>query len=170
MMHRQAAPKQQPTRALFPRGVVIAYGLLIGVSLAGVFGVKLLMPGGDEPAAYSIVETRALRFIDQLDGSIEVRAVADGRQVGMIAAGEDGFVRSTLRGLTRERKRFGADLAAPLELVHRADGSLILIDPATHVSIDLGAFGPSNVASFAAYMTLTGGATARGPSVTGSSS
>ena len=170
MREQPVAPKPKQPRALIPRGVVVAFGVLIGASLAGVFGAKLLPSFGSAPAASAIVESRALRFIDQPDGSIDVRAVADGRQVGKVAAGEDGFVRSTLRGLTRERKRFGADMAAPLELVHRADGSLVLTDPATSVSIDLGAFGPSNVASFAAFMTPAGGATAQERSVPGSPS
>jgi putative photosynthetic complex assembly protein len=170
MTERQVAPKQRPTRVLFPRAILLAFGVLIGASLAGVFGARLLMPAGGAAVGAAIVETRSLRFIDQPDGSIVVRAVADGRQVGVIAAGEDGFVRSTLRGLNRERKRFGTDMTAPLDLVHRADGSLVVTDPTTGFSVDLGAFGPSNVASFAAFMTSADGTTASGKLVPGSAS
>lgn len=98
MSTKPVAPAPLRTRSMIPRGVLLIYAALIGASLVGVFGNRLLTgPGGTAPAP-AIVETRALRFIDLTDGSLEVRSVADGNKVGSIAAGEDGFVRSTLAG------------------------------------------------------------------------
>ena len=45
--------------------------------------------------------------------------------------GQSGFVRGTLRGLARERKRMGLGAEQPFVLMGRADGRLTLKDPAT---------------------------------------
>ena len=45
-------------------------------------------------------------------------------------------------------------MAAPFELIARADGRLTLIDTATEARIDLESFGPTNAAVFARLLTL----------------
>lgn len=65
-----------------------------------------------------------------------------------IAPGTNGFLRSAMRGLVRERKRQGLGAEQPFELLGRADGRLTLVDPGTGRRIDLESFGPSNAAVF----------------------
>ena len=65
----------------------------------------------------------------------------------------NGFLRGTMRGLARERKRLGVSPAIPFDLIGRADGRLTLVDPGTGRRVDLESFGPENAAVFAALMT-----------------
>ena len=76
-----------------------------------------------------------------------------GRVVDVASPGTNGFLRSTMRGLARDRKRQDLGAEAPFRLTRWADGRLSLQDEATGRSIDLGAFGPTNAAVFAHLMT-----------------
>jgi putative photosynthetic complex assembly protein len=69
-----------------------------------------------------------------------------------VVHGEQGFLRGTLRGMARERRRNGLDDTAALSLLARADGRLTLVDPATGRRIDLESFGPTNAAVFARWI------------------
>ena len=69
-----------------------------------------------------------------------------------VMQGEQGFLRGTLRGMARERRRSGIDDSTPLSLLARADGRLTLVDPATGRRIDLESFGPTNAAVFARWI------------------
>jgi len=68
--------------------------------------------------------------------------------------GEAGFLRGSLRALTRERQRRGLGPAIPFELSARADGRLTLHDPATGERLDLESFGPTNAAVYARMLAL----------------
>ncbi|MFN5254812.1 MAG: photosynthetic complex assembly protein PuhC, partial [Limnohabitans sp.] len=74
---------------------------------------------------------------------------AQSRQNVARFSGEQGFLRSTLRALARERQREKISAEAPFLLIGRTDGRLTLLDPATGQRIDLESFGPSNAAVFA---------------------
>jgi putative photosynthetic complex assembly protein len=126
--------------------IVAACGLVLA-SIAVVAAVRLSgLPIGVADAP--VVEARALRFIDRPDGSISVVDAADDRLVESIV-GERGFVRGTLRGLARERRRQGIGAEQPFRLVAHSDGRLTLMDPATGRRVDLESFGPSNESEFA---------------------
>lgn len=133
-------------------GVVAAFALVLAsVGYAGV--VRLSGAEIREPDAPPVVE-RSLRFVDESDGSIAVvdaGAAAQGHLVARIT-GENGFVRGTLRGLARERKRQGLGSDAPFRLVGRADGRLTLIDDVTGGRVDLDSFGATNRGAFARYL------------------
>lgn len=94
---------------------------------------------------------RELNFADGPGGVVLAIDAKTGEQIA-IFQGEQGFLRSTLRALVRERKRSGMGPQAPLQLLGRSDGRLTLFDPATRQRIDLEAFGPSNVAVFAGLL------------------
>lgn len=133
--------------AAAPRWPIPAACALALASIAAVAAVRLSgMPIGVADAAP--VSERALRFIDRPDGSIAVIDAGDDRVVDSVT-GESGFVRGTLRGLARERKRQGIGAEQPFRLVARADGRLTLLDPATGRRVDLESFGPTNAAAFA---------------------
>ncbi|MDZ7813546.1 MAG: photosynthetic complex assembly protein PuhC [Ideonella sp.] len=95
------------------------------------------------------VSLRLLHFEDQPDGGIAVLDAQSGALLTTVAPGTNGFLRSAMRGLARERKRQDQGPATPFELHARADGRLTLIDPGTQRRIDLESFGPSNMAVFA---------------------
>ncbi len=138
---------ETPHRDILPRGVLIAIGVLVLVTLAGTAGVRLAGVDIREPDARTVA-SRDLRFEDGADGSIVITDGATGQPAATLS-GEQGFLRGTLRALARERRRAGADAGPPFRLLARADGRLTLLDPVTQQRIDLESFGPTNAAVFA---------------------
>ncbi len=138
------------THAHFPRGALLAAGALVLISVIGVASVRLSGVSIREPDA-AVAVLRELRFEDRPDGSI---AVFEGRSKVPFdsVTGEAGFVRGTLRGLARERKRQGLGPEQPFELIGRADGRMTLVDPATGHIVDLESFGPTNAADFGRWL------------------
>ena len=94
---------------------------------------------------------RSMIFRDEPDGSISVTDVRTGDRVTQFH-GEQGFVRGTLRALSRERKRQGVDSTLPLTLSLEGDRRLVLRDPSTGEHIDLASFGATNREVFAALL------------------
>jgi putative photosynthetic complex assembly protein len=111
--------------------------------------------GFDTSHAYArTVAERALQFRDRSDGGIDIVDATSGATLESVH-GEQGFLRGTLRGLARERKRRGLGSDAPLQLLARADGRLTLADATTGARIDLESFGPTNAAVFARWLPPT---------------
>lgn len=135
---------------LIPRRAVLC---TLGAGLVLVAGVAALRAGGHGPAAAggAVRAQRSLRFVDRADGGIDVVDGSNGQLVDR-AHGEQGFLRGTLRGLARERRRRGLGGDTPLLLQVGRDGRLALLDPATGERIDLQAFGPDNAAVFARWI------------------
>lgn len=137
------------SRPRTPWGVVAAFTLVLAsIGWAGATrssGIPIR-----EPDAAAVLE-RQLRFVDDADGSIAVLDAGSGTLVDRVV-GENGFVRGTLRGLSRERKRQGLGPDAPFRLVGRADGRLTLIDDSTGHRVDLESFGATNRGAFARYL------------------
>lgn len=144
--------------ALTSKLPALPLGALAALVLASVLGVAAVRLSGVSPqqqADASTVSLRQLRFEDGTDGSIAVRDAVSGALLDTIAPGTNGFLRSTMRGLVRERKRQGLGPGQPFELLGRADGRLTLVDPGTGRRIDLESFGPSNAAVFARLLPAT---------------
>ncbi|PKO42319.1 MAG: photosynthetic complex assembly protein PuhC [Betaproteobacteria bacterium HGW-Betaproteobacteria-3] len=130
-----------------PRPALLAMGALAMVALVGASWVRL--SGVDIRAPDAVVaQERALRFEDRPDGAVAVVDPKTGKTVDTVT-GQAGFVRGTLRGLARERKRMGLGAEQPFVLMGRADGRLTLKDPATGRVVDLESFGPVNAGVFA---------------------
>ena len=141
-MSARPGPSFSPAR-LAPYAVAGCAALALAWAAAvRLSGVEVREP--DAPAAV----VRALRFVDLPDGGVGVIDAARGERIAEFE-GENGFLRSTLRGLARERRRAGFDDGPPFELVGRTDGRLTLIDPTTRRIVDLESFGPTNAAVFA---------------------
>jgi putative photosynthetic complex assembly protein len=136
-----------PASPQVPRGALLAIAALVATALLGAATVRLSGIEIREPDAPALV-VRELRFVDLPDGGVGVDDVRQGVRIATFE-GENGFLRSTLRGLARERRRSGIGEEPPFELVGRADGRLTLIDPTTRRIIDLESFGPTNAAVFA---------------------
>jgi putative photosynthetic complex assembly protein len=139
--------------AQFPKLPLYSAAFLIGATLLLVAGVRMTGIGDVRTPQAAVTAERMLSFTDQQDGSIAVRDAQSGELVEQLAPGTNGFLRGTMRGLARERKRESIGPDAAFRLTARSDGRLLLQDPATGRLIDLGAFGPTNAAVFARLLT-----------------
>lgn len=146
----------------FPPPLLLGAGALIALALIGVAVVRVTGPGTHEPPPAAAVASRDLRFVDRDDGGVDVYDASAVRPLAGLAPGTNGFLRATLRGLARERRRQGLGPEVPFHLAARADGRLTLSDPATGRQIDLEAFGSTNAQAFA---RLLAGAPAAGAAV-----
>ena len=133
-----------------PRGALLAAAGLITLAIAGAAFGRI---GGHTTAAptAAAVETRELHFTDRADGAVVITG-AEGQLVSVVAPGTNGFLRGVLRGLAQERLRRDAGPETPFQLTRWSDGRLSLTDPVTDRHVYLEAFGPSNVAPFAALL------------------
>jgi len=106
-LHRspQGEADNAGTAAVFPRRAALLIGGSVVASLAGVTIARLTgwqAVHADAPT----VQERALHFRDQNDGGVAVLD-ADTGQTLQVLHGEQGFLRGTLRGMARERRRRG---------------------------------------------------------------
>lgn len=141
----------------FPRGPLIGAALLVGAVLCGTAGVRMTGLGASHTPDAPTVAERFFRFEDRSDGSIAVIDAGPNRVVDAVPPGTNGFLRGTLRGLARERKREGIGPEQPFHLLGHADGRLTLEDPTTGRRVDLESFGPTNAAVFARLLMLEPG-------------
>jgi putative photosynthetic complex assembly protein len=135
---------------LIPRRALLAAGAVMAATLAAVAALRLSGFATREADAPATAQ-RELRFADRADGGIDILDARTGAHVDS-AHGEQGFLRGTLRGLMRERKRAGLPVDAPLLLTARADGRLTLADASTGARIDLESFGPTNAGVFVRWL------------------
>jgi len=99
------------------------------------------------------VATRDLLFIDQPDGGLKVVDARDGSTADLLVPGStSGFIRGVMRGMARERHKFGASKEAPFRLTLWKNGQLSLQDATTGRVIELTGFGDTNRAAFMALL------------------
>ena len=140
------ATPSAPASASLPWAVKLLGSMLLLILLA--VGFARWQGISDKQVDAATVWQRDLIFADGPQGSVVVKDAKNQMEIAKFE-GEQGFLRSTLRALARERKRQSIGPDAPMQLLGRADGRLTLLDPSTQQRIDLEAFGPSNVAVFA---------------------
>ncbi|MCR5868070.1 photosynthetic complex assembly protein PuhC [Aquincola sp. J276] len=131
-----------------PRLPLAALGVLVLVTLIGVAAVRLTGMGGSADLPAPALQARSLHFDDLPGGGIAVRDADTGQLIDTVAPGTNGFLRSAVRGLVRDRKRQQIGPQPPFRLMARNDGRLTLEDPSTGRRIDLEAFGPTNAGVF----------------------
>lgn len=134
-----------------PRGILRSAGILIAFALLTAGLARQTDVGTLHMPAATAVETLALRFDDRSDGSVAVRDANDDRQIYVVQPGAYGFIRSTLRGLARERRRADFDATTPFTLTRWSDGTVSLEDATTRRRVNLDAFGPDNARAFAQF-------------------
>ncbi len=139
-----------------PRVLLVSVGILIGLTLLIVGLSRITGIGKAAMPDAGALSQRSLRYEDVADGSIKVRDAQNGQLISVIGPGTNGFLRSTLRGLAKERKRRGIGPDMPFELIGRSNGRLTLLDPATGRRIDLESFGPTNAEVFARQLKARG--------------
>jgi putative photosynthetic complex assembly protein len=137
-----------------PRGPLIGAVALVVLTILFVTLTRFTGLGASQIAPSTPIVVRDLHFSDMPNGGIAVYDVRDDRPIEIVAPGTNGFLRATLRGLARERKRQGIGDAAPFRLVGGKQGRLTLEDPATGRRVDLEAFGATNAGVFARLLTV----------------
>ena len=142
-------------RPATPSGPLAACALLVLCTLALVAMARLTGVGASLGEPAPVVQERSLRFADRVDGGITVLDARNGAVIGDVAPGTNGFLRSAMRGLVRERKREGLGPELPFQLVIRGDQRLTLEDRGTGRRIDLRSFGPTNAAVFEHFLYVT---------------
>lgn len=144
----------------FPVGVLYAAGGMIGITLAVVFSLQTGLidhrptaPQARAIAKVAAVKTRNFRFQDRKDGAL-VAYDADSNAEAMVLepGSNSGFIRGVMRGMMRERMLKEQPHNGPVKVTEWSDGALTLTDPSTGRIIELGSFGPTNRASFAALL------------------
>lgn len=151
-MKPQTLPPPMPqfppqAQAGFPRGVLFGAAALLLATMGAIVVGRMVGPGpAIDPG--TPVAARELRFEDRADGGVAVLDAANGQLVVVLQPGQDGFIRATMRGLARERRQGAAGQDIPFRLSVWPDGRLSLADLATGRSIDINAFGVSQVEAF----------------------
>lgn len=140
----------------FPRFALVGAGLLIAITIGTAVVVRYVIGVDTFPPTAAAVASRDLRFEDRADGSIAVFNARDNSVLEVLAPGTNGFMRATVRGLVRERKREDVGQAPPFRLTAYADGRLTLEDTGTGRRIDLEAFGQTNLQAFTRLLPLPG--------------
>lgn len=135
-----------------PKQVIMAAGALVILALAAVAFVRMSGVGAVHVPDAQAVTVREFLFQDRSDGSIAILDARSRQVVDTVAPATNGFLRGTMRGLARERKRQGVGPEVAFQLVGRADGRLTLLDPSTQRRVDLESFGPTNAEVFARLM------------------
>ncbi|MFK7861245.1 MAG: photosynthetic complex assembly protein PuhC [Granulosicoccus sp.] len=102
----------------------------------------------------TLLASQKLHFLDLDKGVVSIINADDGLEITRLNIGEDGFMRSVMRGFVRERKAQGLGPEVPFELAMWEDGLVSLIDPATSRRIELSAFGKDNVEAFTRLISV----------------
>ncbi len=140
-----------------PREVLICAAVLIAIVIGGAWAARHSGFGRSAPPVAEAVQSLSLRFEDQQDGSVLVLRANDGAVIYRVAPETNGFLRQTMRGLVRDRRRFGLGDEAPFVLTHWNDGRLTLDDPTIARRLELVSFGETNAGAFAQLFQASGG-------------
>lgn len=143
-------PTPTPTPAPLGHGtprVVWVIAALLAMIVAGATWQTQFAGGPLTYEAAAVQWQRSLRFEDLPNGDIAVIDMASQREVAQFK-GEQGFLRGSLRALSRERQRRGMGSQAPFDITGHADGRVTLRDTFTGQQIALESFGPTNSAVF----------------------
>jgi putative photosynthetic complex assembly protein len=134
-----------------PPAVLVGLAALVVALLAAVLTARLTGFDASAVPESPVIDSRSLGFRDLPDGVVEVYDWDTQVVLTRIASGEGSFLRGVVRSLVRQRRGLnGSD--APFELSLLADRRLTLADPETGESIDLNAFGPTNLAVFSVLL------------------
>ncbi len=138
----------QATNRTFPQAPLVGVAALLMLTIGMAF-----VGGTRAPDTATAVWQRELLFEDRADGAVTVRSPSDSVAFAVLEPGTNGFIRSALRGMARERMRDDQGPQIPFRLVAWNDGRLTLDDPATGRRIDLKAFGHTQAEAFANLLT-----------------
>jgi len=138
-----------PMRSI-PTRLPITWGLVALALILVVVG-WMTMHSERDAAPTDVQVSRSLLFRDMPGGDILITDATTGDYVARVQ-GEQGFIRGILRALNRSRKMRGLGPDGTFELTRFDDGRLVISDRSTGEHLDLGAFGPTNIGSFAPFI------------------
>ena len=127
--------------------VTVAFGAAVAGRFTGAGATHEGVSAGPSAAAVAL-DRRVLRFADAPDGAVLVYDAPTNALAVRLAPGGDGFLRGTLRAMTRERMLARIGQGPPFVLTRWSDGRLTLDDSATRMHVAVTSFGPTQVASF----------------------
>ncbi len=125
-----------------------------GVTVLLAISIGIAMNAGSSPVAdisrtRTKVASRALVFRDAPAGGIAVFDEGADKPFEVLPRDGNNFMATALRLLARERThRSAAGPETPFILTEWSDGQLTFNDPATGETLELGAFGHTNAATF----------------------
>jgi putative photosynthetic complex assembly protein len=137
-----------PSRLIVPKPALRMAGALIVLVLGLAVSAKVYGFGAFHERPTAILLQRELRFEDAPDHGIAVIDARTGQTAVVLAPGSNGFLRGSLRALTRSRRAAGVGASVPFRLVRYVDGRLTLHDDATGEHVTVTGFGPTQIASF----------------------
>jgi len=135
-------------------GLIAAIGLVfiaLGLTTASRVS-QIIRPATLDAQAVAPVSSVELVFLDEPDGSVQVRRSEDRALVQVIKPTTGGFVRGVMRGFARDRMVRGVGSTPPFLLALSKSGQLSLTDLATGRVTVLEAFGSTNRAAFASML------------------
>jgi putative photosynthetic complex assembly protein len=138
----------------FPKGMLIAAGALVAMSIVFATAARLWDFGATRVAYAPVTEQRELVFTDLANGSVGVIDAGLKQQIAELRPGQDGFVRVVMRSMARDRAIAGAGADTPFRLARHSDDTLSLTDMATGEVVMLNAFGAMNRKSFEQFLAL----------------
>ena len=151
MSHESVGDRRSGHQDGVPRGILFGAAVLVGFALLTAGLARQTDVGTLHMPPASVVDRFSLRFEDRPDGSVVVRDAEDGSDIYVVQPGTYGFIRSTLRGLARERRRADFDATTPFVLTRWSDGTVSLEDTTINRRVNLDAFGPDNARAFAQF-------------------
>ena len=140
-----------------PKGAILGALALIVFTLVSVGVGRLTGVGTVHFDHANPVQSTELRFEDRPDGGISVIAPVSGAVLGVVEPGTDGFIRTVLRSLAFDRQRHHIGSGPAFTLNKWSGRHATLDDPSTGRSIDLVAFGKTNMQAFSNLMIMAGG-------------
>ena len=153
-----ASPYPDPNHPL-PRPIIVGGSALMVAAVVLCAVAHATGVGVTASPAPVAVASRDLVFTETDDGLLRVAdAGRDGREVTRFDAGDGGFIRAMVRGLTRNRTRYGEPAVGAFRVSRDAEGGIWLQDLGTHQNVDLRAFGPTQVQAFAQFVAPAGSA------------
>lgn len=132
-----------------PKGILLGAAILISFAIGTTLFGRVSDIGVSHMPEVRPYQALELRFEDRIDGGIDIHDAADGATISTVPPGVGGFVRATMRGLARERRREDIGEEIPFTLTRWTDGTVSLEDKTTGRRVNLDAFGPTNSAAFA---------------------
>ncbi len=131
--------------------MVISVALAASVSF-GIFDRVAVPSEVRAEAGTQASASRQLNFFDAEGGAVSIVDATTGEEIARYEPGTGGFIRSTVRSLAQARQVRGIGAQPPFDLTQWDDGSLSLTDTTTGKSVELGSFGSTNRAVFAALL------------------
>jgi len=148
MTTRMSTPLQQRRMQPFPKPVLYGAALLIAFTFGLALFARLTGQRMDWVPDADIVAKREIRFVTTAEGDIAIRDARTGAELGVYAHETNAFVRSVAHGLDIERHLADPNADAPYRIVRWSDGRVTVTDPVSGRSVELGAFGQTQVQTF----------------------